>query len=46
MATLVEGTSRYTVPVALPAGHRDATSTATALIGSVTSLRPPEVAQR
>jgi len=36
MATLVERTSRYTVPVALPAGRRDATTTANALIGSVT----------
>jgi len=27
MATLVERTSRYTVPVALPQGRRDATTT-------------------
>jgi len=38
MATLVERTSRYTVPVALPSGRRDATSTANALITSVTGL--------
>ena len=38
MATLVERTSRYTVPVALPAGRRDATTTANALIGSVTEM--------
>jgi transposase, IS30 family len=38
MATLVERTSRYTVPVALPAGRRDATTTCNALIGSVTGL--------
>ncbi len=38
MATLVERTSRYTVPVALPAGHRDATSTCDALIASVTGM--------
>src|SRR5918997_3155704 len=38
MATLLERTSRYTVPVALPAGRRDATTTANALIGSVTGM--------
>jgi len=38
MATLVERTSRYTVPVALPAGRRDATTTCNALIGAVTGL--------
>ncbi|MGH7536849.1 MAG: IS30 family transposase, partial [Gemmatimonadales bacterium] len=38
MATLVERTSRYTVPVALPAGRRDATTTCDALIGPVTGL--------
>ena len=38
MATLVERTSRYTVPVALPAGRRDATTTCDALITSVTGM--------
>ena len=38
MATLVERTSRYTVPVALPAGRRDATTTCDALIGAVTGM--------
>ena len=38
MATLVERTSRYTVPVALPAGRRDATTTCNALIGAVTGM--------
>lgn len=38
MATLVERTSRYTVPVALPAGKRDATTTANALIGAVSGM--------
>jgi len=38
MATLVERTSRYTVPVALPAGRRDATSTCDALIASVAGM--------
>ena len=38
MATLVERTSRYTVPVALPAGRRDATTTRNALITSVTGM--------
>lgn len=38
MATLVERTSRYTVPVALPAGKRDATTTCDALIGSVADM--------
>jgi IS30 family transposase len=38
MATLVERTSRYLVPVALPAGRRDATTTCTALIASVTAM--------
>ena len=35
---LVERTSRYVVPVALPAGRRDATTTCNALISSVTGL--------
>ncbi|MGH3802050.1 MAG: IS30 family transposase [Pseudonocardiaceae bacterium] len=38
MATLVERTSRYTLPVALPAGRRDATTTCNALIKSVTGM--------
>lgn len=38
MATLVERTSRYTVPVALPAGRRDATTTCDALIATVTGM--------
>jgi transposase, IS30 family len=38
MATLVERTSRYTVPVALPAGRRDATTTCNALITTVTGM--------
>jgi IS30 family transposase len=38
MATLVERTSRYAVPVALPAGRRDATTTGNALITSVTGM--------
>ncbi len=38
MATLVERTSRYTVPVALPAGRHDASTTANALIGSVAGM--------
>jgi IS30 family transposase len=38
MATLVERTSRYVVPVALPAGKRDATTTCEALIASVTAM--------
>jgi transposase, IS30 family len=38
MATLVERTSRYTVPVALPAGRRDATTTCDALIDAVTGM--------
>ncbi|HEY3035708.1 MAG TPA: IS30 family transposase [Streptosporangiaceae bacterium] len=38
MATLVERTSRYTVPVALPAGRRDATTTCDALITAVTGM--------
>jgi len=38
MATLIERTSRYTVPVALPAGKRDALTTCDALIGSVTGM--------
>jgi transposase, IS30 family len=37
MATLVERTSRYTVPVALP-GRRDATTTCNALITTVTGM--------
>jgi IS30 family transposase len=38
MATLVERTSRYAVPIALPAGHRDATTTCNALITTVTAM--------
>ena len=38
MATLVERTSRYTVPVALPAGRRDAVSTCDALIAAVSGM--------
>jgi IS30 family transposase len=38
MATLVERVSRYSVPVALPAGRRDATTTCNALIGAVTGM--------
>ena len=38
MATLVERTSRYTVPVALPAGRRDATTTCDALISTLTRM--------
>ncbi|MGH3498144.1 MAG: IS30 family transposase [Nocardioidaceae bacterium] len=38
MATLVERTSRYTVPIALPAGRRDATTTCDALITTVTAM--------
>jgi len=38
MATLVERTSRYTVPVALPAGRRDASTTCNALITTVTAM--------
>jgi IS30 family transposase len=38
MATLVERTSRYTVPVALPAGRRDAKTTCDALITTVTNM--------
>jgi transposase, IS30 family len=38
MATLVERTSRYTVPIALPAGRRDATTTCDALITTVTGM--------
>ena len=38
MATLVERTSRYTVPVALPAGRRDAATTCDALIDAVTGM--------
>ncbi len=38
MATLVERTSRYAVPVALPAGRRDAATTCDALIDSVTEM--------
>jgi IS30 family transposase len=38
MATLVERTSRYTVPVALPAGKRDATTTCDALISAVSAM--------
>jgi len=38
MATLVERTSRYTVPVALPAGRRDATTTCNALTTTIGDL--------
>ena len=38
MATLVERTSRYTVPVALPAGRRDADTTCDALIAAVAGM--------
>ena len=38
MATLVERTSRYTVPVALPVGRRDATTTCDALIDAVSGM--------
>ena len=38
MATLVERTSRYTLPVALPAGKRDATTTCDALISAVSAM--------
>jgi IS30 family transposase len=38
MATLVERTSRYTVPVALPAGRRDAATTCDALIDAVSGM--------
>jgi transposase, IS30 family len=38
MATLVERTSRHTVPIALPQGRRDATTPCDALIGAVTGM--------
>lgn len=38
MATLVERTSRYTAPIALPAGRRDAETTCNALITSVAGM--------
>ncbi len=38
MATLVERTYRYAVPLALPAGRRDATTTCDALITTVTGM--------
>ena len=38
MATLVERTSRYAVPVALPRGRRDATTTCDALITTVSAM--------
>jgi transposase, IS30 family len=38
MATLVERTSRYLVPVALPGGRRDAATTADALIDTVAGM--------
>ena len=38
MATLVERTSRYTVPVALPAGRRDSTTTCNTLITTVAGM--------
>jgi hypothetical protein len=37
-ATLVERTSRYTVPVALPTGHRDAATNCDALIAAVSGM--------
>ncbi len=44
MATLVERSCRYTVPVALPAGRRDATTTCDALITTVTGM-PTELVE-
>jgi len=38
MATLVERTSGYAVPVALPGGRKDAQTTCNALIGAVASM--------
>ncbi len=38
MATLVERVSRYTLPVALPAGRRDAESTCDALLTTVSGM--------
>lgn len=38
MATFVERTCRYTVPVALPAGRRDAPTRCDALITTVTAM--------
>jgi transposase, IS30 family len=38
MATLVERTSRYVIPIALPAGRRDATTTCDALITTVSGM--------
>ena len=38
MVTLVERTSRYAVPVALPRGRRDATTTCDALITTVSAM--------
>ena len=38
MATLVKRASRYTVPVALPAGRRDAVTTCDALIAAVSGM--------
>jgi IS30 family transposase len=38
MATLVERVSRYTLPVALPAGRRDAQSTCDALLTTVSGM--------
>ena len=38
MATLVERTFRYTVPVSLPAGRRDTSTTCDALITTVTGM--------
>ncbi len=38
MATLVERVSRYTLPVALPAGRRDAESTCDALLATVSGM--------
>jgi transposase, IS30 family len=38
LASLVERTSRYTVPVALPTGRRDAATTCNTLITTVTGM--------
>jgi IS30 family transposase len=38
VATLVERTSRYAIPIALPAGRRDATTTCDALITTVSAM--------
>jgi IS30 family transposase len=44
LASLVERTFRYTVPVALPAGRRNATTTCDALISTVTGM-PTQLVQ-